>query len=159
MLDAIQGDLRDPIVLKFDINKVKGMKIAGWQDVIGSPFVLELERRTSQEWVVKSPPNYILNSTQVENFASVLANLRALRYVGVKGGAKPEHKLDLKDGAMDIVITVDGEKAPLTLTVGGLAGPDGYYAKSNQVPDEVFVLPKATFEQAKSKPAYFKKEQ
>ena len=159
VLDAVQGDLRDPTVLKFDINKVKGMKIAGWQDVIGSPFVLELERRTSQDWAVKSPPNYILNGTQVENFATALANLRALRYIGVKSGAKPEYKLDLKNGAMDIVITVDGEKAPLTLTVGGLAGTDGYYARSSQILDEVFVLPKGVFEQAKSKPAYFKKEQ
>jgi hypothetical protein len=158
VLDAVQGDLRDPTVLKFDINKVKTVKIAGWQDVVGSPFILDLERRTSQDWAVKNP-NFVLNSAQVETFVSGLANLRAERFIGMKSGAKPEYKLDLKDGAMDIVITVEGEKDPIMLSVGGSAGADGYYAKTNKLPDEIFVVAKGAFEKAKSKPAYFKKEQ
>jgi len=158
ILDALQGDLRDPAVLKFDINKVKTVKIAGWQDVVGSPFVLELERRTSQDWAVKNP-NFVLNSAQVETFVSGLSSLRAERFIGVKSGAKPEYKLDLKDGAMDIIITVEGEKDPLMLTVGSPADPDGYYTKTNKLPNEIFVVAKASFDKAKTKPAYFKKEQ
>jgi hypothetical protein len=159
VVDAVQGELRDTAVFNFDVNKVKGIKIAGWQDIIGSPFVLEVERKTSQDWAVKSPPNYILNSAQVEGFVSSLAQLHADHFVGVKSGQKPEQKLELKDGAMDIIITVDGEKEPLRLIVGGPSGTEGYYATSNKLPGEVFVLPKGKFAEAKSKPAYFKKEQ
>ena len=75
-----------------------------------------------------------------------------------KSPPKPEYKLEPKDGALDVILTVEGEKEPITLTLGGPAGMDGFYARSNKVPSDVFVLPKPAFEAAKSKPAYFKKE-
>jgi len=76
----------------------------------------------------------------------------------VKMGAKPDQKLEIKDGALDIFITLDGEKEPLRLTVGAPAGMEGYYAQSNKLPGEVFVIAKGKFAEAKGKPAYFKKE-
>jgi hypothetical protein len=158
VVDALPGDFQEPTVFNFDVAKVKGMKLAGWQDVVGSPFVLELERKTSQEWTAKSPPGFAANSAQAESFMAGLAHLKAERFIDHKGAAKPEYKLDLKDGALEVYVTVEGEKEPLGLTVGGPSGTDGYYAKSTKLPNTIFVVAKGLFESAKSKPAHFKKE-
>jgi hypothetical protein len=156
VLGPLQGDLQDPTLFSFEPNKVKSVKFSGWQDISGSPFVLELERKSSQEWLAKNPPGFRVNSVQAENFVGGLANLKAVRFLpGIAG--KPEYKLDLKDSALDVVITLDGEKEPYILTIGGPSGTEGYYARSNKLPNQLFVLPKGSFEQAKAKPAYFVK--
>ena len=49
-------DLRESVVYRFDMAKVKGARLTGWQDIIGNPFTLDLERKTSQQWLVKAPP-------------------------------------------------------------------------------------------------------
>ncbi|HZT36107.1 MAG TPA: DUF4340 domain-containing protein, partial [Nitrososphaera sp.] len=158
VLDALKADLQDTKIFTFDIAKVKGLKLQGWQDIIGSPFILDLDRQSSQTWTVKAPPDFKLNTSQVESFLAALANIRAERFLGHQAGVKPEYKLDLKDGALEVAIVVEGEKEPYNLTIGGASGGDGLYAKSNKFPNEVFILPKGPFEGPKSKPAYFKKE-
>ena len=82
-----------------------------------------------------------------------------MHFLPPKGPVKPEYKLDVKDGALEVVLFVDGEKEPIALTIGGPSGTDGFYARSNKVPGDVFVLPKGLFEPAKSRPAYFQKQQ
>ena len=67
---------------------------------------------------------------------------------------KPEQKLTPKDGALEIVLTVEGEKEPYTLTVGGPSDKEGFYARSNKLIDEIFIVPKANFEQIKKMPAF-----
>jgi hypothetical protein len=156
VVDSLQGDLRESVVYRFDMAKVKGARLTGWQDIIGNPFTLDLERKTSQPWVVKAPPNYNLDSGKIEAFLAGLTNLRAERFLG-KITPNPEYKLELRDGALEIVLTLDGEKEPYLLTIGGPSGTDGYYARSNKLPGEVFVVARAPFEQARSKPAYFQK--
>ena len=154
LVDQLQADLQELPVISFDPAKVKGMRLSGWQDVTGSPFVLDLERKAAQTWVVKAPADFKLDSAKAEALLSGLNGLRALRSAGP---AKPEHKLGIKDGAMEVTITVDGLKDPLSLIVGA-AAPDGYFAKVGKTPGDVVVLPKALFEQVRSKPAYLKKE-
>ncbi len=156
VVDALQGDLRDRTVFSFALGKVKGLKLVGWQDVMGGPHTLDLERKTSQNWVVKSPAEFKLDLSKAESFLSGLSHVRAERFVADKSGAKPEYKLDLKNGALEIAIKLEGEKEPYTLTVGGPSGIEGYYAKSNKLPGEIFLLPKGNFEQVKKMPGYFK---
>jgi hypothetical protein len=158
LLDALQGDFRDPTVLQFDPAKVKALKLVGWPEFSGSPFTLDLERKSAQEWTVKNPANFELDSSKVETFLNGLNQLKAQRFVGPRSSAKPEYKLELKEGALEVTITIDGEKEPATLTVGGLSGNEGYFAVSNKFPGEVILVPKERFENAKSKPAYFRKE-
>ena len=43
-LEALHGDLLDPTVFTFDAAKVRGLKLTGWQDVIGSPFTIDVDR-------------------------------------------------------------------------------------------------------------------
>ena len=92
-------------------------------------------------------------------FLSGIANLRADKFVVHKTGPKDEHKLAVAAGALEITFTIDGEKDPVTLTVGAL-DPNGssYFAQSNKLPGDVFTLPKYRFEKVKAKPGYFAAE-
>jgi len=156
VLDSLQADLQDTKIFGFDAGKVNELKLVGWQDIVGSPFTLDLERKSGKGWTVKAPAGFNLNTAQVDSFLAGLSNVRAERFLGRKEAVKPEYKLDLKDGALTVTVGVEGEKEPYVLTVGGSSGGDGLYAKTNKISDEVIVLPKAPFEGAKSKPAYFK---
>ncbi len=156
VLDALQGDLQDPTVFHLDLAKVKALKLTGWQDVVGSPITLDLERRAAQNWAVKAPAGFNLDTNQAEAFLNDLTTLKAIRFVGP---AKPEYRLEVKDGALDIAVTVEGTPEPLTLTVGGPSGTEGFYSRSNKVPGEVFLLPKERFEKVKSRPAYFRRDE
>jgi hypothetical protein len=152
----MQGDLQDPTVFTFELSKVKGTKMTGWGEFSGVPFTLELERKGPQNYTAKAPADFKVDGAKVENFVSGLTHLRAERFLGPKGAGNPEYKVDLKEGGLDVVITVDGEKEPYHLTIGGPSGADGYYATTNKLPNEVFVLPKGILADVKSRPAYFK---
>jgi hypothetical protein len=154
VLEPLQGDWQDPSVFHIDVAKVKGLKLIGWQDVVGSPVTLDLEK-SAQGWTVKSPPDFKLNIPNAEGLLTWLSQVKAVRFLG-KGVPKPEQKLTPKDGALEIVFMVEGEKEPYTLTIGGRSDNEGYYARSNKLPDEIFIVPAGNFEQIKKMPAYFK---
>jgi Domain of unknown function (DUF4340) len=156
ILQALQTNLRDASVFTFKADKVKALKLVGWQDVVGNPFTLELQRQSAQSWVAKVPAGYAVDSGRVDSFLSGFTAMRSERSMTEK--PKPEYKLDAKEGALDIVLTVDGEKAPITLVVGAPAGLDGYYGLTNKQPGEVLVLPRSTFDQVRSRPAYLRKD-
>ena len=155
--DDLQGDLQDATVLHLDLSKVRGMKITGWQDVIGAPITLDLLRKSATDWQVKAPPDYKLDAAVAESFLAGLNGMKALRFVSPRGGPKPEQKFDLKDGGLQIVLTVDGEKEPITIQVGAKTA-EGWYVMCSKLPQEVFLVPLDRFEKVKSKPAYFKKD-
>jgi hypothetical protein len=157
--DALQADLQDTGVFSFDASKVKSLKLVGWQDVVGNPFTIDLEKKDGK-WVVKTPSGFNPDATQVDNFVTTLSSLKAERFLTPRTGPKPEHKLDLKDGALKVEVTLEGDKEPShKLTIGG-PDPDGkaYYAESNKPAETVFLVPKDRFEKAKGRPAYFKRD-
>jgi hypothetical protein len=156
--DDLQGELRDPLVFTFDPLKVKTVKLVGWQDVAVNPVTLDLERKGNQNWVVKAPAGFNLDTGKIESFVSSISTLRAERFVGPKTPPKPEYKLDLPSDALEVAITVEGEKEPFTLTIGGPNGAEGYFATSNRLPNDVFQLPKGNFDLVKGKPTYFRKD-
>ena len=75
----------------------------------------------------------------------------------VAGGPKDAQGLKLPQGALEVEVTVEGEKEPLRLTVGNLDGSRGYFATTSRMKDEVFDVRKDLFEGPKGQPAYFKK--
>jgi hypothetical protein len=88
-----------------------------------------------------------------------VSEIRAEKFVAHKSGPKDEHKLTVPAGALEITITLEGEKDPVTLTIGGVdADGKNYYAMSNKLAGDVFTLPKGIFEAVKAKPAYFAAE-
>jgi hypothetical protein len=157
VVDALQGELRDPVVFHFDPAKVQGLKLTGWQSVLGAPYTIDLEHKEGK-WSVKSSTGAInLDPAKVDDFVTGLTRLRAEKFLDPKGEPKPE-KMEVKDDALTVEVTVEGEKEPFTLAVGGET-PDkkDYFASSNRLPGEFFLVPKEPFEKVRSKPAYFAK--
>jgi Domain of unknown function (DUF4340) len=157
MVDSLKGDLQDPVVLQFDPAKVKAMKVSGWSDIVGSTFTLQLERKSATEWIAKAPADYRIDPGAAESFVSGLNGLRAVSFVGSKTGPKPEQKFDLKEGELEIVLTLDGEAQPITVQVGAKTA-EGWFTMCSKLPGEVFVTPLDRFEKIKTKPAFFKKD-
>src|SRR5262249_53331394 len=143
VVDTIeQGDLLDPTVFRLELSKVQGIKLTGWKDVVGTEMVLDMERKGTNNWSMKGDNKFKLSAPQAESFLSGLTNVRADKFVVFKSGPKPEHKLTPAEGALRIEITVDGEKEPIMLTIGALdAEGKSYYAQSNKLPGDVFLLP------------------
>jgi hypothetical protein len=115
----------------------------------------DFERKGKDNWTVKSPPNYKLSTSQAESFLGLLSLVRAEKFVSYKSGPKPEQKLTPAAGALQVELTVDGEKDPITLTIGAESDGQSYYAQSNKLPGDVFLLPKSLFEKFKAKPGVF----
>jgi uncharacterized ParB-like nuclease family protein len=162
VVDAFQqADVVDPTVFRVDLSKVTGMKLSGWAtlNVERKPQTLDLERKGANNWAVKAPPTFKLSASQAESLLSALAVVQAEKVVVYKTGPKPEHKLTPADGALAIEIAVDGEKQPVTLTIGAEAeGGKSYYAQSNKTPGDVFLVPKDRFEKFKANPNAFAAE-
>lgn len=156
-----QADLADPTVFALDLSKVRGMKLTGWKEfsVNGQPQSLDLERKSTSDWAVKGGGSYKLSSAAAEAFLLALQNVRAEKVVAFKAGPKPEHKLTPETGALLVELNVEGEKEPITLAIGALdADGKNYFATSNRLPGDVFLLAKDRFEKYKSKPNAFAAE-
>ncbi len=153
ILKTLEMDLQDLNIFQFDIKDVVGLKLTGWQDVVGEPVVRDLERKGSQTWACKSPAGLEVNGTNAELLATTLSHLRADRFVINKTGPTPDQNLDVKKGALEIEIALKDKKEPLQLLVGKL-DKDKYFASSKQTPGDVFLLPRAVFEEVKKAPTY-----
>jgi hypothetical protein len=180
ILTDVQGELRDKTVFNFTPAKVKAMKLTGWYDYAGQlldgPYVLDLEHKGLRDWAIKKASTASFKQVdvdKVENFLDSVVNLQLKQFLTPKTGEKAEHKLGVKDNALKIELTVEGEKGAkdtkYTLTVGGSPTGDtqSYYA-TKQVgdaePGEVFLVPSFPFEKVKNKgadkdgtPFYFQK--
>ncbi len=147
VLKPLQAELLDPTVFHFEPSKVKEVKIEGWKKAQGFAVTLDAVRKDAQSWTVKSPPEFDLDDAQINALLMDLSNLKAERFIVRKGGAKSEYELGDKDRALLITLTMEGEKGPLTLTIGRLDPNDkAYYAQSSNLPGDVFLLPQSLFE-------------
>jgi hypothetical protein len=159
VIETLGSELQDPTVFHFEPSKVKTLKLTGWKQAVSYTFTLELEQKSPKVWSVKTPADFDLDNAQVENFANDLATLRATRFVVRKGNAKQEHKLAANDRLLQVELTVEGEKAPLTLTLGALDTKEkGYFAQSSTLPGDVFLVAQDPFEKVLSGPKYFSKK-
>jgi hypothetical protein len=161
ILTTLQAELQDKTIFTFDADKVHGLKLTGWKSFVGSPQTLELERISKSSWKAKSPPSpagFEVEASVAEAFLHTLAGLRTTKFL--KGAPSPEYGLDAKTNPdlLTIEINMEGEKAPLTLTVGKPNSADkAYYATVGNVKDQVLVLPEDAFKRALEKPGYFAK--
>lgn len=158
-IDALlTGELADPTLLRFELAKLKSLKLTGWKNVVGSPTTLVLERKTAGEWIAKDKPEYKVDSTVAEQFAAALAHMRGDRFVKSTGGADPEHRLDVQQNGLAVEIIVDGGTAPHVLTIGAL-DKEGkvQFVQSSQAPGAVLTVAKERFAKILEKPAAFQK--
>jgi hypothetical protein len=153
---VLESELQDPTVFHFDQAKVRAVKLVGWKQVASFTFTLEAERKQgSKGWTVKTPPDFDLNGDQLDALLATLADLKAQRYVTRQGGPRPEHKLSPADRQLQIELSLDGEKAPLTLTLGALDPKEkAYYAQASALPGVVFLVAQDRFEQLLTGPKY-----
>ncbi len=154
-VEQIPTDFLDTTVAKFDPADVKTLRLKGWKNVVGSPVVLSLERKDSTSWTVKEPSGYDLDDAKVKTLLDALSNLKAEKFVGTVE-AKPETGLSIDEGGLKIEITFSKDEKPIEIFAGKLEG-DNYYATSNTVLGQVFLVKKAVFDGPKSLPAYFGK--
>ena len=155
VLEGLPTDILDPVVFTPDLDKVKKVTLTGWQDVVGSPLTMEFEQKDKKWEVVKGLPKDKFDAAKLPTLLNNLHECRAVSFVTFTSGPRPEQKLDPAAGALVIELTVEGEAKPITLTIGKLDGDKGYFATSNRLPGDVFLVPKTMFEGVKSKPAYF----
>jgi hypothetical protein len=116
---------------------------------MGNTATLALKRGADKLWTVSEAPfsdfKDRLNGLAVDLFLGELASMRVESFV--KGGPKPEFNLDKDKRSLVIDITIEGEKTPITLTVGKLEAGKGYYAQCSSLGDQqVVMLPTARFE-------------
>jgi hypothetical protein len=156
------GEVIDPTIWRLDATRIKGIKLTGWKSLTGGKaLTLDLVRKSPTEWSVKDQADYVVDAVKAETFAAALALVRTDRFIKSKGGPGPEHKLDPNDDALVIEVTVDGEKEPFVLTVGGETkdnNTDYYFATSNKTPGAVFLVFRERFaEVRKSGRGFFQK--
>jgi hypothetical protein len=157
ILTPLQAELQDKTLFAFDVDKVRGMKLAGWKNVVGLVQTLDFERKSKTSWVANSPPGYELEPAVAESFLLTLSKLRTTKFL--KGAPKPEYGLDAKNpGLLTIEIMVEVEKAPLKLTIGSPDAADkAYYATTGNSKDQVVLVPEIPFKSVLEKPVYFTK--
>jgi hypothetical protein len=157
-LTPLQAELQDKTLFTFDVDKVRGLKLSGWKNVVGSVQTLDFERKSKNSWVAKSPSGYEVEPSMAESFLQVLSNLKTTKFL--KGAPKPEYGLDpaKNPGILTIEIFVEGDKVPLKLTIGSLSAADkAYYAVTSGLKDQVVLLPEDSFKPVLEKPVYFTK--
>jgi hypothetical protein len=161
---TLQRELLDPTVFQFDVAKVKAVKLTGWIDLqkkqgIDQPFVLDVKRdKNGTDWVVEKPAGFKLDAEKWRQFLTELSHLKAVKFVAHKSKPTDKQKLAVADGALQIDITVEGEKEALQLTVGDLDGADAYFAISNKQPGDILDVRKDLFDGPKSGAGHFGKK-
>lgn len=154
-LNSLNAELQDMSVFpRLDPAKIEGVKITGWQPLLGSPFTIEVDRKDNA-WSVKTPADFKLDAAKVQALLETLAGLRAEKHVVLKTGARPEHELDLAKGALQVELRIQGEKDAQKLLIGKADGEKSCFATSSRLPGDVFLIPKAIFDPMRSKPAFF----
>jgi hypothetical protein len=126
--------------------------VTGWAKVVGKPLTIALEHKEGKNWVSTEVKD--LDTSKVNNLVTALSDLRAEKFLSHKSQPTPAQELDVAKGALQIEITVEGEKEALQLTLGKLE-MEGYVATSSKLPGDVFIVNKGPFEGVMSKPAFF----
>jgi hypothetical protein len=158
ILTPLQAELQDKTLFAFDVDKVRGLKLSGWKNIVGLVQTLDLERKSMTSWVAKAPPGYEVEPAVAESFLQTLSNLRTTKFL--KGAPKPEYGLDAakNSGLLTIEIMVEGEKTPLKLTIGSPDAADkAYYATTGNIKDQVVLVPEEPIKRVLEKPVYFTK--
>ena len=113
--------------------------------------------KSGSGWEVEPKDEIKLDASRLDALLKNLSDLKAVKFVAHKAKPTSDQELDVNKGALNVELTVTGDKEPrkLTLTVGKADGNTGYFAVSNQLPGDIFEVRKDLFDKVKEKPAYF----
>jgi hypothetical protein len=145
----LEGDLLDLQVFNFDPKKLKQLKLS-WKPVDKKPAVLDLIRDEKEKtWTVnqKDLADFTLDANVVELLVDRLARLKADKLLAVKAADNPALGLGPGERLLQIELTLDGEKEPLTLTIGKLLEKEkGYAATGGSLKGDALVVSQDTFQ-------------
>lgn len=150
-----KADVQDLIVHKIDKTKIKSLKLRGWQDVLGAPATLEIERKDGK-WTLKTGGMFELDPAKVDLLLNDLTTPRAEAFLVFKTGPTAEHGLDVAKNALEVEMDVEG--AGVTKMVLSTPNKDGKVnATTSALPGDVFTLADK-FAALRAKPAALKKD-
>ena len=136
-IERLRQPLLDLTVFDFTASQAKKIKLT----IKPKPLrvgTLELERKSAKEWTAAKPAGIKINAGRAEDLVKALEHLKAEKFVDAKGA----YDLEVKQGALEIEITLDNKaKEKLTLTIGKAEG-GSFYAASNKQPGTVFLIGK-----------------
>jgi Domain of unknown function (DUF4340) len=150
-----RADVQDTVVHRIDKTKVKAVKITGWQEVLGTPTTLELERKEGK-WTLKAGGMFELDPAKVEAFLNDLTTPRADAFVVLKEGPKPEHMLDVAKNALAIELILETGD-PMKMVISSPNKEGRVFATTSALPGDVFTMVDR-FAGIRAKPAALKKD-
>jgi hypothetical protein len=154
VVKPLEEDLANLTIFDFDPKKVKQVKLTGWKKVEKRTVTLDVERKGSEigSWEIKNKKelgDFEIDGLKVDVLLTLLAHLRAEKFVEIKKTPPPpEYELTMMDRALLIELTLEGEKLPVTLTIGKLLDTEkfkGYAGQSSTLKDDVILLSKDKF--------------
>ncbi len=143
------------VVHRIDKVKIKEVKITGWQEVLGAPTTLDIERKDGK-WTLKSGAKFEIDPNKVDALLNDLIAPKADAFVVYKTGPKPEHNLDLAKNALSIEL-IREEGPPVKIVISPPNKEGKVFATSSLSPGDVFTMPDM-FAAVRAKPAALKKE-
>lgn len=150
-----KADVLDMVVHRVDKAKINAIKITDWQEVLGSPTTLEIERKEGK-WSLKSGANFAIDPDKVDAFLNDLVAPKAESFIVYKTGPKPEHNLDAAKNAMAVELTMEmGE--PIKIVVSPPNKEGKVFATSSLSAGDVFTMTDK-FAAIRAKPAALKKD-
>jgi len=150
-----KADVEDTVVHRIDKAKVKAIKITGWQEVLGTPTTLEIERKDGK-WALTKGGMFELDPAKVDAFLDTLTAPRAEAFLVYKNGPKPEHNLDVAKNALAIEMTLD-QGDPVKMVISAPNKDGKVFATSSLLPGDVFTMADQ-FAAIRAKPAALKKD-
>jgi Domain of unknown function (DUF4340) len=153
--DLIQkADVLDTVVHRIDVAKIKGFKVKGWSELLGSPTTIEVVRDKDGKWKLAAGGMFEVDPVKVDQLLTDLTAPKADSFVALKTGPKPEHNLDPAKNALEI--DLDAEGGPVKIVLG--SPKDGkIHATSSLLPGDVFLLTDK-YNWLRAKPAALKKD-
>jgi hypothetical protein len=150
-----KADVMDMVVHKIDKVNIKAVKITGWQEVLGAPATIEIERKEGK-WTLNSGGMFELDPNKVDAFLNDVTTPRADAFVVFKTGPTPVHNLDVAKNALAIELTMEkGDPVKMTISPPNKEGK--VFATSSALPGDVFTMPDK-FATVRAKPAALKKD-
>jgi hypothetical protein len=146
----LEGELLDLQVFKqLDPKKVTQVKLS-WKPVDKKPVKLDLVRDEKEKtWSVnqKDLGEFMFDAGTLDRLLELLTVLKADKLLAIKGAAVGGYGLGANDRLLHMELTVEGEKEPLTFTIGKLQEKDkGYAATGGNLAGDVFLVPQDTFQ-------------
>ena len=151
----VKADVQDMVVHRIDKTKIKAVKITGWQELLGTPTTLDIERKDGK-WALKAGGLFEIEPAKVDLLLNDLTTPRADAFVVQKSGPKPEHNLDVAKNALVIAMDVEGTGV-VTTTISPPNKDGKAFATSSALAGDVFTMTDK-FAWLRAKPAALKKD-